>query len=103
MRCAQATSSMVGLKAVLTASTWVGWMQSLPAKPSRSASDRLRLAAREGRPEPSDPVGSEHSGCHSPGPLLGRPRRATGPPRRCPLYTSDAADDLLCVDLGGRR
>ena len=20
----------------------------------------------------------------------------------CPLYTSDAADDLLCVDLGGR-
>mgnify|MGYP007112046681 CR=1 FL=1 len=28
-------------------------------------------------------------------------------PRRCPgaclLYTSDAADDLLCVDLGGRR
>ena len=21
----------------------------------------------------------------------------------CPLYTSDAADDLLCVDLGGRR
>ena len=24
-------------------------------------------------------------------------------PRRCLLYTSDAADDLLCVDLGGRR
>ncbi len=22
--------------------------------------------------------------------------------RRCPLYTSDAADDLLSVDLGGR-
>ncbi len=22
---------------------------------------------------------------------------------RCPLYTSDAADDLLCVELGGRR
>ncbi len=21
----------------------------------------------------------------------------------CPLYTPDAADDLLCVDLGGRR
>jgi len=21
----------------------------------------------------------------------------------CPLYPSDAADDLLCVDLGGRR
>ena len=24
-------------------------------------------------------------------------------PPRCLLYTSDAADDLLCVDLGGRR
>ena len=23
--------------------------------------------------------------------------------RSCLLYTSDAADDLLCVDLGGRR
>ena len=26
-----------------------------------------------------------------------------GQPRICLLYTSDAADDLLCVDLGGRR
>eukprot|EP01017_Pseudomicrothorax_dubius_P046843 TRINITY_DN8311_c0_g3_i1.p1 TRINITY_DN8311_c0_g3~~TRINITY_DN8311_c0_g3_i1.p1 ORF type:complete len:258 (+),score=85.99 TRINITY_DN8311_c0_g3_i1:146-919(+) len=25
------------------------------------------------------------------------------PPDSCLLYTSDAADDLLCVDLGGRR
>src|SRR5680860_1914924 len=25
------------------------------------------------------------------------------PPITCLLYTSDAADDLLCVDLGGRR
>ena len=24
-------------------------------------------------------------------------------PKLCLLYTSDAADDLLCVDLGGRR
>src|SRR5450756_3244916 len=24
-------------------------------------------------------------------------------PKPCLLYTSDAADDLLCVDLGGRR
>ena len=30
-------------------------------------------------------------------------RRAPGPPSTCLLYTSDAADDLLCVDLGGRR
>ena len=27
----------------------------------------------------------------------------TGQVRICLLYTSDAADDLLCVDLGGRR
>src|SRR5680860_1779101 len=37
----------------------------------------------------------------------GRPlsRRARQPsrPGSCLLYTSDAADDLLCVDLGGRR
>ncbi len=26
-----------------------------------------------------------------------------GIPWSCLLYTSDAADDLLCVDLGGRR
>ena len=26
-----------------------------------------------------------------------------GPLKACLLYTSDAADDLLCVDLGGRR
>ena len=27
----------------------------------------------------------------------------TGGTPACLLYTSDAADDLLCVDLGGRR
>ena len=29
--------------------------------------------------------------------------RSPGWPSTCLLYTSDAADDLLCVDLGGRR
>ena len=29
--------------------------------------------------------------------------RTNGRPPACLLYTSDAADDLLCVDLGGRR
>ena len=29
--------------------------------------------------------------------------RSVGRCRYCLLYTSDAADDLLCVDLGGRR
>ena len=45
--------------------------------------------------------------------LSGRPPRQkqlpfmqklmNGPLKGCLLYTSDAADDLLCVDLGGRR
>ena len=29
--------------------------------------------------------------------------RTDGSGNYCLLYTSDAADDLLCVDLGGRR
>ena len=30
-------------------------------------------------------------------------RELVAPRKHCLLYTSDAADDLLCVDLGGRR
>ena len=45
------------------------------------------------------------------GSFLERPHRLTADvaqsdlpkPRDCLLYTSDAADDLPCVDLGGRR
>src|SRR5450756_2393907 len=33
----------------------------------------------------------------------GSPPRGSTQYRICLLYTSDAADDLLCVDLGGRR
>ena len=42
--------------------------------------------------QPVDPLGQE-------GAKDGAAGRAYG----CLLYTSDAADDLLCVDLGGRR
>src|SRR5450756_2111490 len=35
--------------------------------------------------------------------LRSRPSHPYGPRYACLLYTSDAADDLLCVDLGGRR
>ena len=31
------------------------------------------------------------------------PRAGARWEQACLLYTSDAADDLLCVDLGGRR
>ena len=34
--------------------------------------------------------------------LIG-PDERSDPAAPCLLYTSDAADDLLCVDLGGRR
>src|SRR5450756_2637351 len=41
-------------------------------------------------------------------PVFGRPTIVTNPDLKpiassCLLYTSDAADDLLCVDLGGHR
>src|SRR5450756_3207337 len=32
-----------------------------------------------------------------------QPSALVARPASCLLYTSDAADDLLCVDLGGRR
>src|SRR5450756_2387227 len=44
--------------------------------------------------------------CWEPHQLIAQPFRFFFlPPELCPclLYTSDAADDLLCVDLGGRR
>src|SRR5450756_88367 len=46
---------------------------------------------------------------HHPRAASRSPRGGSPPTRDCPhpgcclLYTSDAADDLLCVDLGGRR
>src|SRR5450756_3095299 len=44
-------------------------------------------------------------GCGSDGHLWGSRRETRDPLNNdniCLLYTSDAADDLLCVDLGGR-
>src|SRR5450756_1130454 len=35
--------------------------------------------------------------------VCGAPSSSTISLYSCLLYTSDAADDLLCVDLGGRR
>src|SRR5659263_546116 len=65
---------------------------------------RLRVPARHGlvETEPDD-VGERLAGGGDP--------RVERPPELgsregqdvCLLYTSDAADDLLCVDLGGRR
>ena len=39
----------------------------------------------------------------TPASVLAAQHRKQAEPGSCLLYTSDAADDLLCVDLGGRR
>ena len=64
---------------------------------------RDRTEGRMGRPGHTPATGRGRGG-HAPRHLdrrLARP--GGGLHRRCLLYTSDAADDLLCVDLGGRR
>src|SRR5680860_602953 len=56
----------------------------------------LLLQRHGGQPRPGPGLKEE-------GPLPGRPDCARNEPVwGCLLYTSDAADDLLCVDLGGR-
>src|SRR5450756_3021132 len=62
----------------------------------------VRIAPRL-RPDPDLPVDVP-----LPGGILHSQRSAgrhqhRARPGPCLLYTSDAADDLLCVDLGGRR
>src|SRR5450756_3104860 len=66
--------------------------------------ESLRCARPRATPQTSGPgtyrfvvIGS--TGSHSIYSITGS-ASAPGP---CLLYTSDAADDLLCVDLGGRR
>src|SRR5450756_3146555 len=64
---------------------------------ARGAKVVLDLAERQG-------AEVEHAGREdSVGPGLGREGEVVSGARTCLLYTSDAADDLLCVDLGGRR
>ena len=47
----------------------------------------------------------EHAGSGGMGRMLKKAMTGEGQSlmKVCPLYTSDAADDLLCVALGGRR
>src|SRR5665213_4165828 len=49
-----------------------------------------------------DPAMGGHAG-FALGLALAQPNRKVVLFDSCLLYTSDAADDLLCVDLGGRR
>ena len=52
------------------------------------------------QPEEAETAASTSAGVTAQHPSA---RRASAAPRACLLYTSDAADDPLCVDLGGRR
>src|SRR5680860_1895115 len=71
-----------------------------PALQASECPDRPRLCVR--RPVPLLPTDGVRRGLQSDqGPH--RAGRARRPLLCCLLYTSDAADDLLCVDLGGRR
>src|SRR5680860_484625 len=76
-----------------------------------SDSGREPGQARESMPDDRE-LETVHTGPHvetGPGPGSAQPAGAPRPDAEmeeeldCLLYTSDAADDLLCVDLGGRR
>src|SRR5659263_687679 len=68
----------------------------------RSASGRIPMLTP---PSPSTPLAAASITPPSPPHTMTCPRLAMTAPTSyaCLLYTSDAADDLLCVDLGGRR
>src|SRR5680860_175895 len=75
--------------------------EGLLARPSGQAGVRFQssaaiLTSPEALARSTD---SDHCTCLQV-PLTGPPCAKAYP---CLLYTSDAADDLLCVDLGGRR
>ena len=57
--------------------------------------DRIYCAIALGHPDPAAAVNCLRSDRE--------PVEGFAEFRGCLLYTSDAADDLLCVDLGGRR
>eukprot|EP01016_Furgasonia_blochmanni_P003196 TRINITY_DN11251_c0_g1_i2.p1 TRINITY_DN11251_c0_g1~~TRINITY_DN11251_c0_g1_i2.p1 ORF type:complete len:378 (-),score=67.19 TRINITY_DN11251_c0_g1_i2:5-1138(-) len=52
-------------------------------------------------PQTKSPTGSPKKA--EPLSIPGSDTNSNPDPQNCLLYTSDAADDLLCVDLGGRR
>src|SRR5450756_1209619 len=58
---------------------------------------RLGVSRVRGNPKPSDCLRHDLRLMHQLG------NRVSAARNTCLLYTSDAADDLLCVDLGGRR
>src|SRR5450756_2959605 len=58
---------------------------------------------REGQGRGTPPVAGRGAQCVMHEPWVDSRRLRVEWSSACLLYTSDAADDLLCVDLGGRR
>src|SRR5665213_3006288 len=77
-------------------------------RPRDSSRPRTAITENKGG-ELVDPVSAMRSGCATTPsfrPFCSAKWRVASSStvsRHCLLYTSDAADDLLCVDLGGRR
>ena len=63
----------------------------------------VALAVRRRADGDVDPAVGDVGAGEDPGRGRGPDRGEVDPLPGCLLYTSDAADDLLCVDLGGRR
>src|SRR5450756_3032692 len=63
-----------------------GWERAPNSRAHRPILLHLAATARQPRPRPQIRRPMVRASCSA-----------------CLLYTSDAADDLLCVDLGGRR
>ena len=95
-----------GLKSLLRGWERLSFLRSLDAviAYSRRGADEYRAL---GLPAERVFCASNATAPRPPGPPPERPREYLGKPGvlfvGCLLYTSDAADDLLCVDLGGSR
>src|SRR5665213_1295458 len=82
--------------------SWTGatakrdWVAQTPAsKPKTGSADSYCAEKSSARLHSSAPAAAPAGVSPLPG------KNPSSQPRSCLLYTSDAADDLLCVDLGG--
>ena len=76
---------------------WIGVDSDVTARARTGRASRARTASWTGR------ALRDSQRAKAPGPSFRQLGPSIGHPKSCLLYTSDAADDLLCVDLGGRR
>src|SRR5680860_678398 len=95
-------------RAITAATPTVSVSSFHPNSPLDPGAEGSSVSAADTSPSPAS-TSSELRSAEMPRALTPRLRdcpnaktpRTTGTLRTCLLYTSDAADDLLCVDLGG--